>query len=114
MDGLLPVKRARPDERTAGELEILTIWGGLTSQEIAVLLKIAPKTVESHRANLMRKFRASNAAQLLRIALTERMLHVPPSDGTAPPSTARGPYNTKWRGEALRSQMTPPAVERPQ
>jgi hypothetical protein len=27
MDGLLPVKRARPDERTAGELEILTIFG---------------------------------------------------------------------------------------
>ena len=72
MDKLLPFSRPRPDEPTAREREILNhIWAGLTSQEIAARLQIAPKTVESHRANLLRKFRASNSAQLLRLALLE-------------------------------------------
>ncbi len=91
---------ARPDYPTTREREILNhIWGGLTSQEIAVRLKIVPKTEESHRANLMRKFRASNAAQLLRMALLEGILQVPLSNGTAPHSTADRPHNAKGPGK---------------
>ncbi len=86
MDHVLPFTRPRPDEPTARARETLNhIWGGLTSHEIAVRLKIAPKTAESHRANLMRKFRASNAAQLLRLALLEGVLEVPSFNGAAPP-----------------------------
>lgn len=54
-------RRSRPDEPTAREREVLhCLWEGLTNHEISVRLKIAQKTVEAHRANLMRKFRATN------------------------------------------------------
>ncbi len=96
MDKLLPFSRPRPDEPTAREREILNhIWAGLTSQEIAARLQIAPKTVESHRANLLRKFRATNSAQLLRLALLEGILQIPSSNSTTPPPAARGSQNPK-------------------
>lgn len=89
MDKFLPLSRPRPDEPTAREREVLNhIWAGLTSQEIAVRLQIAPKTVESHRANLLRKFRATNSAQLLRLALLEGILHMPSSNSTGSSQTA--------------------------
>lgn len=78
MDTVVPFSHPRPDQPTPREREILNcIWAGLTSQEIAARLRVAPKTVESHRANLLRKFRAANAAQLLRFALLEGLLDVP-------------------------------------
>jgi len=96
MDKLLPFSRPRPDQPTAREREILNyIWAGLTSQEIAARLEIAPKTVESHRANLLRKFRATNAAQLLRLALLEGVLTVPGSDHATPLPAKRGAQNIK-------------------
>jgi DNA-binding NarL/FixJ family response regulator len=74
-------------EPTAREREILDlIWAGLTTQDIAPQLGITTKTVESHRANLMRKFRASNVAQLLRVALSKGILQVNPSSRTNKPS----------------------------
>lgn len=77
MDKVFPFSTNRPDQPTPREQEILNyIWAGLTSQEIAARLQIAQKTVESHRANLLRKFRATNAAQLLRLALLEGLLSV--------------------------------------
>ena len=88
MDKLIPFSRPRPDMPTAREREILNhIWAGLTSQEIAARLQIAPKTVESHRANLLRKFRATNSAQLLRLARLEGILRVPSSTSTGPSQT---------------------------
>ncbi|MCC6968492.1 MAG: helix-turn-helix transcriptional regulator [Nitrospira sp.] len=87
MDKVFPLSTPRPDQPTPREQEILNhIWAGLTSQEIAARLQIAPKTVESHRANLLRKFRAANAAQLLRLALLEGLLSVP-STKCAPDGT---------------------------
>ncbi|HNP80941.1 MAG TPA: helix-turn-helix transcriptional regulator [Nitrospira sp.] len=95
MDKLIPYSRPRPDAPTAREREILThIWAGLTSQEIAARLQIAPKTVESHRANLLRKFRATNSAQLLRLALLEGILHMPSSTSTGPSQTAADAQST--------------------
>lgn len=89
MDKLVPLSQPRPDEPTAREREILNhIWAGLTSHEIAARLQIAPKTVESHRANLLRKFRASNSAQLLRLALLEGILQVS-STHSAPSAIVR-------------------------
>jgi len=83
MDKLVPLQ-PRLDEPTAREREILNhIWAGLTSHEIAGRLQIAPKTVESHRANLLRKFRASNSAQLLRLALLEGILEVSSTHSTS-------------------------------
>lgn len=95
MDTVVPFSHPRPDQPTPREREILNfIWAGLTSQEIATRLGVAPKTVESHRANLLRKFRATNAAQLLRFALLEGLLDVP---------SPKGETNTSPKARADRS-----------
>ena len=50
---------------TGRETQILNlVCAGLTSKMIAKQLIISPRTVEMHRANLMRKTRARNFAQL--------------------------------------------------
>ena len=52
-----PIKRKRPETLTQREQEILQlIWSGLKNKEIAQRLKISVKTVEAHRANMMKKF----------------------------------------------------------
>jgi DNA-binding NarL/FixJ family response regulator len=52
---------------TAREQEILQlIWNGLQNREIGTDLQISVKTVEAHRANMMRKLRVRNAALLLK------------------------------------------------
>jgi len=55
---------------TSREQEILRyIVEGLTSSEIADRLYISPRTVETHRANLMHKLDIKNTAGLVRYAL---------------------------------------------
>jgi DNA-binding NarL/FixJ family response regulator len=63
---------------TRREREILLMVGqGITSREIACKLGVALKTVEVHRANLMNKLDASNAATLARWAfIAEQMENV--------------------------------------
>lgn len=52
---------------TARELGILAeIVRGLSSKEIARSLDISPRTVEFHRANLLKKCGAKNTADLVR------------------------------------------------
>jgi two-component system, NarL family, response regulator NreC len=68
---------------TAREREILRFSGqGSTSSEIAEQLKISPRTVESHRANIMRKLGISNATGLCRYAIHQEMVNRKPE--TAP------------------------------
>lgn len=58
-----------PAELTAREFQILTqLARGLSSKEIADMLIVAPKTVDKHRENLMKKLQASNVAQLVNTA----------------------------------------------
>lgn len=55
---------------TKREREILLMVGrGITSREIAEQLKLSPKTVEVHRANLMYKLGSVNSASLARWAV---------------------------------------------
>lgn len=55
---------------TKREREILgLIADGLTSQEIAENLFISPRTVETHRANLLQKLDIKNTAGLVRYAI---------------------------------------------
>jgi DNA-binding NarL/FixJ family response regulator len=55
---------------TKREQEVLLMVGqGATTKEIAERLGVAPKTVEVHRANLMRKLDVTNAAGLARWAV---------------------------------------------
>ena len=68
---------SRPQDLTPREQEILTmIWAGLTSRQIAQRLGISAKTVDSHRALMMRKVRVGNAAQLLKAALEQGLIKI--------------------------------------
>ncbi len=72
--GSLATKR-RPEDLTPREQEILQlVWAGMTNRTIAERLHISIKTAEAHRANMMKKLRVSNIAQLLKTALEEGLL----------------------------------------
>jgi DNA-binding NarL/FixJ family response regulator len=67
--------RRRPEDLTPREREILQlVWAGHTNRSIAEQLRISIKTAEAHRANMMKKLRVSNIAQLLKTALEEGLL----------------------------------------
>lgn len=67
--------KRRPEELTPREHEILQlVWAGFTNRIIAERLHISVKTAEAHRANMMKKLRVSNIAQLLKTALEEGLL----------------------------------------
>jgi DNA-binding CsgD family transcriptional regulator len=44
----------------------LMVAHGQTSKEIARALKISPRTVETHRSNILHKLQAKNSADLVR------------------------------------------------
>jgi DNA-binding NarL/FixJ family response regulator len=55
---------------TDREFEVFQLLGEARSnREIAAQLRLSPKTVETHRLNLMRKLKARNTAELMRFAL---------------------------------------------
>ena len=59
------------NELTEREREIATlIADGASSKEAGRRLGISPRTVELHRAHIMEKLGARNAADLVRIVLT--------------------------------------------
>jgi two-component system, NarL family, response regulator NreC len=58
------------DQLTTREREILQLTAqGCTNSEIASRLYISPRTVETHRTNLMRKLELHNHAQLIHFAI---------------------------------------------
>src|ERR1700730_2194230 len=60
---------------TTREREVLVLAAeGRTSQEIAERLSVGVRTVETHRANLMRKLGLRNQAELVRYALQRGLL----------------------------------------
>lgn len=60
---------------TNREQEILQlIVDGLTSKEIAQKLYISPRTVDTHRANLMQKLELNNIAELVRFAIENELV----------------------------------------
>jgi DNA-binding NarL/FixJ family response regulator len=60
---------------TTREREILQLTAeGHTSASIAARLSISPRTVEAHRANLMRKLNLQNQTDLIRFALRRGIL----------------------------------------
>jgi DNA-binding NarL/FixJ family response regulator len=71
----MPARRHRPEDLTPREREILQqVWAGFTNRYIAHQLGISIKTVEAHRANMMKKLRVSNTAQLLKTAIESGLL----------------------------------------
>lgn len=72
-----PPRAKRPEALTPREQEILEfIWAGFKNKEIGHRLKISVKTVEAHRANMMKKMRVSNTAQLLKNGIQGGMLKI--------------------------------------
>jgi len=62
---------------TEREQEILQlIVDGLTSKQIAEKLYISPRTVDTHRANLMEKLELKNIAELVRYAIQSNLVSV--------------------------------------
>jgi len=65
---------------TEREREVLVLIArGLTTKEIAASLVIGQRTVETHRANLMRKLGVKSVALLTQVAIREGILEMPPS-----------------------------------
>ena len=72
-----PPRKKRPESLTTREQEILElIWAGFKNKEVGQRLKISVKTVEAHRANMMKKLRVSNTAQLLKTAIQSGALKI--------------------------------------
>ena len=62
--------QSRFDALSARQREVMELAvSGLSSKEIAIRLKISPKTVENHRAWLMEQIGARNLADLIRKAM---------------------------------------------
>jgi DNA-binding NarL/FixJ family response regulator len=62
---------------TKREIEIIKLIAeGLTSQEMADKLFISPRTVETHRANLMKKVGVKNAVELVKKAQQLDLLQI--------------------------------------
>jgi DNA-binding NarL/FixJ family response regulator len=68
-------KKKTAAEITAREQDVLALMAkGNTNKEIATHLQIGVRTVETHRAQLMKKLKARNAAELSRIALERKLV----------------------------------------
>ena len=59
------------------EIEIFPLLAdGKSSRQIAEMLCISPKTVESHKYNIMDKLNASSLAELTKIAVKEKLIEI--------------------------------------
>lgn len=60
---------------TPTEKHILDLVGqGMSSVEIAVAMNLSEHTVESHRRNMLAKFGAKNAAEMVKKAIYSRVM----------------------------------------
>jgi len=72
-----PNTEIKPEELTYREIEILKLIAQqLTNQEIADKLQISPRTVHSHRRNLMQKMGVKNTAGLVKYALQNKLIEM--------------------------------------
>lgn len=63
------IVRNRMEQLSPREREVLDhLYAGLSNKQIAYALKISPRTVEVHRASIMRKMNVRSVAMLVRTA----------------------------------------------
>jgi len=48
---------------------VLLVWQGLSSREISAQLAISLKTVEAHRANIMKKWRVRGVVEMMKAGM---------------------------------------------
>jgi two-component system response regulator NreC len=71
--------RADADPLSEREREVLRLLAlGHTNQEIAKMLYLSVRTVETHRAHIMQKLRLETRAELVRHAIDQGLLEEPP------------------------------------
>jgi DNA-binding NarL/FixJ family response regulator len=76
--GSTPAKATPWDSLTARERSILKLIAeGRTNRTAAAFLNVSPKTVEKHRASLMRKLGLRNVAELTLVALESGLIEQP-------------------------------------
>lgn len=64
--------KSNPHNLTPREIQVLThVANGLTNKETGIALKMATRTVEKHRQNVMDKTGCTTVAQLVRYALAQ-------------------------------------------
>lgn len=67
-----------PEELTTREKQVLTlVTEGRKSKDIAELLSISIRTVEHHRANIMKKTDVKNTAELIKYAIQKGFITTP-------------------------------------
>jgi DNA-binding CsgD family transcriptional regulator len=60
---------------TRREKEVLELIAeGLTNQEIAARLFLSSTTIDSHRRNMLTKFKVRNVAALIKIAMSNHLI----------------------------------------
>lgn len=60
---------------TARERQILgLVANGKVTKEVAEVLNISPRTVETHRVNIMRKLDVANTAELIKVAVLYKLV----------------------------------------
>lgn len=60
---------------TAREMEVIElIVNGYSNKEIATELTVSKRTIDNHRSNLMRKLKARNTADIVRIAIIKELV----------------------------------------
>ena len=70
-----PEGAPKPGRLTARELEVLHLLAeGLTTSEIAARLFTSPRTIETHRQNILEKTHTKNTAALIHLAMAEVLL----------------------------------------
>jgi DNA-binding NarL/FixJ family response regulator len=75
LDGVEPLKGEGTGELTPREREIVQLLAeGNSSKEVAAKLNIAVKTVETHRANVMRKLDLHSVTELVRYAIRNNII----------------------------------------
>jgi DNA-binding NarL/FixJ family response regulator len=65
-------KKAKLSKKEKGVLQL--IIDGLSSREIAEKLELSIRTVDNHRANMMKRFGAKNSVELVKMAMEEKLI----------------------------------------
>lgn len=77
IESFIPTKYVSKDEIFPRDVELLDyISNGMTTEEIAKVMKHTARSIEKYRIRLMRKLGAKNTAHMIRIAFERKLLNV--------------------------------------